>query len=340
MQVGDLITFDDLSATGTTSLTGVGNTRLEEGDGSSASNQTIMDSPLFGQPAGTQINTGYALELTDGTNTYTMHAVSFGPNNDDTGPQGARDFTDMFTFEGSIPPEGVQLTITRIIDISSVDYTDIICFTSGTSIQTEHGPKKIEDLQIGDLVWTSANDIRELAPIRWIGRRAVSQAEVQKNPKLLPVRIVAGALGNGLPERDLIVSRQHRILVRSQIVQRITGQSEALIPAVQLTQLPNVFVERDIANLEYFHILFDDHKVVISEGVETESLFTGRFALQSLTTAARSELFLLFPEIFEETYVPQPARPLVSGRQGKRLVARHLKNRKRGILAGRDAQWV
>ncbi len=332
LQIGDLITFNDLSSVQSSSLTGVGNTRLEETDGT-ASNQTIIDSPLFGQPAGTQINTGYALELTDGTNTYTVYAISFGPNNDDMSPAGAHDVTNIFTFEGTAPPEGVQLSVVRGIHIASVEYADIVCFTTGTSIQTDHGPKKIEDLRIGDLVWTSSVDVKELAPIRWIGRRTVSQAEVQQNPKLRPVRIVAGALGNGFPERDLAVSRQHRILLRSKIVKRITGTSEALIPAIQLTKLPGIFIETEVENLEYFHILFDDHKIIIAEGLETESLFPGRFALQSLTPAARAELFLLFPTIFEETYTPRAARPLVFGKKAKQLVARHIKNSKSCIIA-------
>ena len=49
-----------------------------------------------------------------------------------------------------------------------------------------------------------------------------------------------GALGNGLPRRDLLVSRQHRMLVRSSIAGRMFGDKEVLVAAHHLTALPGV----------------------------------------------------------------------------------------------------
>ncbi len=329
MLAGDVITFNDLSSGQTSALTGTVDNILEETDGSGA-DQTTINSPLFGQPAGTQINTGYAISLTDGTNTYTMYAISFGPNNNDPG---SRDFTDMFTFEGVTPPEGVALTVDRVINIASVAFDNVVCFTSGSRIHTEHGQKEVESLRVGDLVWVSRNGAETLAPIRWIGRRSVVRAELLRNPKFFPVRILAGSLGCGLPVRDLLVSRQHRMLARSRIVQRMTGENEVLVPAIALTKLPGIFVDDSVESVEYFHILFDDHEIIRAEGVETESFFTGPQALQSLSNAAYSELISLFPELAKEGYEARLARVEIRGSKSKRLVERHLVNRRHPIEA-------
>ena len=97
-----------------------------------------------------------------------------------------------------------------------------------------------------------------------------------KRSKLWPVRICVGALGNGLPERDLLVSRQHRMLVSSRIALRMFGQADVLIPAIRLTALPGIAIDTNVTEVEYFHILLANHEVVFAEGAATESLYTGK----------------------------------------------------------------
>jgi ABC-type branched-subunit amino acid transport system ATPase component len=76
--------------------------------------------------------------------------------------------------------------------------------------------------------------------------------------------------------------------------------------------------------VEYWHLLFDRHEVVFSEGARTESLFTGPEALRAVTPAARAEILAIFPDL--DRRLPDPARPLIGGRQGRSLTRRHLKN--------------
>ena len=203
------------------------------------------------------------------------------------------------------------------------DNTNVACFTRGTLIRTQQGEVPIEDLQAGDSVWTQDNGFQ---PIAWIGSRQLREAELKRNPNLLPIRIRKGALGLGLPERDLVVSPQHRILINSKIVRRATKSSEILVAAKLLTQLSGIQTDVDVTEMEYFHMMFDTHQLVIAEGTLAESLFLGSEALKGLQPAAQLEIQTLFPDLFKSSYVPQPVRPFVSGRKGRRIAARHLKN--------------
>lgn len=200
-----------------------------------------------------------------------------------------------------------------------------ICFTTGTSIETVNGPVAVENLKVGDQVLTADNGAQE---IRWIGCRRLNGFALSKAPKLLPVRIKAGALGDGKPETDLVVSPQHRILVKSVIAQRMFDCDEVLVPAKQLLLVDGIDIEAESSSVEYFHILFDDHQVIFSNGTPTESMYTGPEAIKTIAPAAREELFELFPELTEVDYRAASARLLVSNRLSRKLVHRHVQNGK------------
>jgi hypothetical protein len=200
-----------------------------------------------------------------------------------------------------------------------------VCFAKGTLIKTRHGEVAVEDLAVGDKVYTSDG---RLESIRWTAGRKIEAAMLAANPKLRPVCITVGALGNGLPKRRLVVSRQHRMLVSSKIAMRMFGIKDVLIPAIKLTELPGIYVDEDVPEVEYFHLLFDKHEVIFAEDTPTESLYTGPEALKALSSEAREEILTLFPELADRDYSPEPAEFLPAGNKQKELVARHLKNAK------------
>lgn len=200
---------------------------------------------------------------------------------------------------------------------------DIICFTSGTLIRTECGERPVESLSAGDMVVTPDHGVR---PIRWIGRRKLSSDALQTNPKFRPIMITAGSLGADLPRRNLRVSPQHRMLISSRITERMFGQQEVLVAANKLCVLPGIYVDEDVPDVEYFHILFDKHEIIYAEGSATESLYPGPQALKSLTEAARAEVFMLFPELADKDYTAEPAKFIPMRKQQMQLLSRHLKN--------------
>ena len=221
-------------------------------------------------------------------------------------------------FDGEI--EGVAIHD----DIVPAD--TIPCFTKGTLILTPHGEVPVEDLRVGDLVCTLDNGPQ---PIRWIGSRQFElRHTADATNKLSPVRIMANALGNGLPKRDLLVSRQHRMLISSKIAARMFEGSDILGSAIMLTPLAGIFVDASVHNVEYFHLLFDQHEVIFAEGAPTESLYTGAEALKAVSTEARQEILTLFPELDSAAFSPKPALPVPLGQFQRQLVARHAKNNK------------
>ena len=218
---------------------------------------------------------------------------------------------------------GDELTYSNFVINGSEPYSGLICFAEGTRIETPDGPRPIETLLEGDAVLTQNNAAQ---PIRWIGHRRLSAWDFAANPKLRPVRIHADALGAGLPRADLLVSRQHRMLVRSRVTERMIGAPEALIAAINLTALPGVYVDTGCDAVAYFHLMFDHHEIIFAEGAPSESLYPGPEALKSVGDDAREELLALFPELGTRDHGAQPARPIPPAKRQRRLIARHRKN--------------
>lgn len=200
-----------------------------------------------------------------------------------------------------------------------------VCFCRGTLIETEQGPVAIEALRPGDMVRTRDNGLQ---PIRWIGSSVVSGAALAANPKLRPIRIGTGALGPGMPSAPLLVSPQHRVMISSQIALRMFDTDEVLVAAKSLLGAAGIEVAEDVPEAEYFHMLFDRHEIVCSNGAVTESLYTGPEALRCIDPDALEEIMTLFPELRLAVETPVPARPIPAGRQARRLVARHVENSK------------
>ncbi|MCJ8139533.1 Hint domain-containing protein [Falsirhodobacter halotolerans] len=229
------------------------------------------------------------------------------------------------TFDASDTPgtETISYTIsdqTGTTDVGFVTVEVAPCFTRGTLIETPTGPVPIEQLRSGDLVETRDNGPQ---PILWLGHSAIDEKGLKHNPKLKPIRIKAGALGVALPLVDLVVSPQHRILIRSKIAQSMFGIGEVLVAAKQLLSIEGIDVVETASSVDYYHILLAQHDMIFSNGAWTESLFTGPQALKSLSEEGREEIMQIFPELRGEDGRPNPARLFPKGRLCRELADRH-----------------
>lgn len=201
----------------------------------------------------------------------------------------------------------------------------IPCLTEGTGITTPNGQVKVENLAAGDWVTTREGHSRKLVSSF---HRSLTLHELTTNPKLYPVRICEGALGSGLPTRDLLVSRQHRMLVSSPIATRIFGTPQVLVAAVQLIGMPGIFIDFSVEHVTYFHLLFEEHEVILAEGAPTESLYLGDEAIKALPQGTLAEIAMIFPK-FQRLHVDSLTGPKIArGSKQKQLVARHVKNQK------------
>lgn len=230
-------------------------------------------------------------------------------------------FTFSFTATGS---DTVSITGyadwgtrgTYLGGVEVVEVIEVVCLAAGTLVATDRGEVPVEALALGDRVLTAD---RGFQPLRWTGRQHVPGAALRARPKLRPVRIAAGALGAGLPRRDLWVSRQHRMLIRSPIVARVCGVAEVLVPAIRLTDLPGIAIDELCETVDYVHLAFDRHEVILAEGAPTESLLLGPRACEILGAETMLRLGHLRSA---------PARPIPPGRVQRQLIARHLRNGK------------
>ena len=160
-------------------------------------------------------------------------------------------------------------------------------------IATPKGERRVEDLVVGDRVITRDNGIQE---IRWVGAREMTGQELAHKAHLLPVLIRQGALGNNLPERDRLVSPNHRVLVANDKTALYFEEREVLVAAKHLTGLEGVDIV-ETSGTTYIHVMFDQHEVILSDGTWTESFQPGDMSLAGVGNAQRNEILELFPEL-------------------------------------------
>lgn len=195
-------------------------------------------------------------------------------------------------------------------DTGLVTINSVPCFVAGTLIRTPRGEVPIETLRPGDLVQTLDDGPQ---PLRWIGSRTVPAAG-----PLAPICIRAGAFGN---HRKLLVSPQHRILMRDSLAELMFGTSEVLVAAKDLVNDHSV---RRVpgGDVEYVHLLFDRHQIVLAEGLASESFLPGPQVLGDFPQETLDEITGLFPELCPETgtgYGP-PARRSLRGYEARALI--------------------
>lgn len=214
--------------------------------------------------------------------------------------------------DGQVLQNGTFVSSTYVTTSTEmpVANTGPTCFVPGTLIDTPMGRKPIEQLVEGDLVTTMDAGPQ---PIRMILRgtfRAVGDAA--------PVLFAAGALGN---RRPLMVSPQHRMLISGWRAEILYGHEEVLIPAKHLingtsiTQLPG-------GEVEYIHLLFDDHQVIFGGGIPSESYLPAQVAWQH-NPKAKQQMLQSFAAAADADPAPEAktARPVMRWWEASAMVA-------------------
>ncbi len=196
------------------------------------------------------------------------------------------------------------------------------CFRRGTSIRTETGEANVESLRIGDRVPTLFNGF---ARVVWIGHRHIDCVRHPRPEDVLPIRIRQDAFGPDMPSRDLFLSPDHAVFVE-----------DVLIPVRHLVNGTTVTREQ-ASTVTYFHVELEQHDVLWSEGLTTESfLDTGNRA----NFSNAGSLIKLHPDFSLRVWEAEGCAPLVvTGRQVD-AVRSLLATRAPGLGLGRQGRFV
>jgi Ca2+-binding RTX toxin-like protein len=208
-----------------------------------------------------------------------------------------------------------------IVDTLAFQNIEIVvpCFTADTRIKTPRGEVPAAEIKVGDLVLTRDSGMQV---VRWVGKRRLTASELRAVPHLAPVIIEKGALGCDLPERDMTLSPQHRVLMSSAKTQLYFGEDEVFVAAANLLCMPGVR-QSSAEDVVYIHIMFDRHEVICGDGAWSESFQPGDSSVRGFDGAQRAELAELFPQL-----------TMFGGKRGYPAARPTLKEHEAQLLAG------
>ena len=171
-------------------------------------------------------------------------------------------------------------------DVAFVNLTTAACFLVGTMIETPTGRVAIETLKSGDLVMTLDDGPQ---PLRWIGfsRRFALGKDA-------PVVFAPGSVGN---TTALQVSQNHRMLVSGAMAELLFGEAEVFVKAKDMVNDSSIRIRPSMATVDYVHMLFDKHQIVIANDAMSESYFPTDVTADSFDQDTQDELERLFPEL-------------------------------------------
>jgi hypothetical protein len=333
------------------SITGVGNFALLTAAGDTLLGATGAETITSSAGSVSLVGTTNGEALYAGPNTHTIaggagiETLTAGAGNDELTGGGGNDYldggigTDVAVYTGpradylatTSAGGGIQIADERagspdgadtVVNVENFQFSDgtftaaeLFCFYRGTLIGTADGEVPVETLKRGDLVATS--DGRQL-PVRWLGRQTVSR-KFADPLRVLPIRIKAGALGEGVPSRDLLLSPDHAILV-----------GEILIQAGALVNGTSIVREDDVPEtFTYYHIELDEHSLVLAQNTAAETFIDNveRLAFDNWT-----EHEALYPEGKPIVEMPYPRA------KSRRQVPRAILERLAGPRAGSRAR--
>lgn len=227
--------------------------------------------------------------VTDGRDTWTVTLIDTAPGK-----------PPLVMFVGEIPPRHKDLwVVSHNIDLDQRSRPGdapggVICFTPGTMILTEDGPMAVEQIGEGTRIQTKDNSCEE---VLWTGQRRISGARLFAMPHLAPVRLREGALDKGVPDAGLLVSPDHRLMLRGSRAQALFNTDEVLVAARDLVNDQSISIDRSLREVTYIHLLLPRHQIVFANGVETESFHPASAALATMEDAQLAQMFERLPDL-------------------------------------------
>lgn len=161
-------------------------------------------------------------------------------------------------------------------------------------VRTPCGPRRIENIRIGDLVVTRDNGLQ---PVRAVWSRTVTEAEMAADPSLSPVRLRPRCIGPMMPKCDLLVAGDHRLLIPGWRLADQPDTNAAFISARDIAGTSDAaYVDRSRSEVTFHNLVFDAHQVFAANGMPVESFLLTDENLGQLDASTRQGIERSFPE--------------------------------------------
>lgn len=107
------------------------------------------------------------------------------------------------------------------------ELASVPCFCQGTTLMTDEGEQPVDWIRPGDRIMTRDHGFQRAL---WVGRSVISASKLKSTPNFRPVRIAAHSINAQTPARDLLLSPEHRVLLKSPQIEMLFGIDEAFAP--------------------------------------------------------------------------------------------------------------
>ena len=173
-------------------------------------------------------------------------------------------------------------------------FTGGIC--EGANLRTPCGMRRIEIVRPGDLIVTRSG----LQPVQMVWKRRVTREQMRLCPDLTPIRLRPRAIGPMMPQRDLLVAPDHRLLIP---VFRLAGMPDNVCVLAEARKIAGtsdaIFADNTMESVTFYQLVFDRHQVLAANGLPVESFLPDAAAIDALGGEMRDALEERYPELRE-----------------------------------------
>lgn len=137
-------------------------------------------------------------------------------------------------------------------------------FPVGTRVRTEHGERSIETLVAGDRVITRHGKLV-----------TVTSVSLDSGPDsgtgIRSIMISKGALGEGLPRRDIVLAPDQNVLLADPLLEQLFDCTSAMVRAGDLVALDGVEAVTNPSATAFVQVEFSEPEVLFCSGLAGES---------------------------------------------------------------------
>jgi len=214
----------------------------------------------------------------------------------------------LVVFCDALPPQNTDLYVLEAHEVAAAKAkpsSSMMCFTPGTRIRNGQGWCPVTDLRPGDRILTRDDGLQD---ITWIGNSHITAPELKLRPDLRPIRLRAGAIEAERPDQDLVVSPDHRVLLRGAMAKALFAETEVLVAARDLQNDASIHRDHALKDVRYIHILLPRHAVVWANDLPCETFHPQDMPVSSLPERQREVLLEARPDLMKPANYGPTAR--------------------------------